>query len=296
MSIADSFKLLCLNLSIHPDVVEIIQYRYQRITKTINLEYRGINSSTQHSLYVGSYGRDTEINTSDIDVLVILPFSVYDRFNKYSTNGQSALLQEVKEAVRKTYSITHLRADGQVIVLHFEDSIIYEIVPCFLNKDNESFTYPDTHDGGSWKVTNPRAEIKAVNDANISCNKNLKRLCRMLRAWKSTNKVDICGLLIDTLAHNFLSQYEWRNKSYLWYDWISRDCFKYLMDQDTNQLYWRAVGSGQHVWRTGKFENKAKAAYEHSLAAIAAYSNGQYWAATKEWREIYGNKFPAIQS
>ena len=292
MSVADSFSTFCSNIYILQSSISSIRDRYQLITKRINLDYWSIDSNIQHSLYVGSYGRDTDIHTSDIDVLVILPASVYQKFNKYSTGGQSALLQEVKEVIKKTYSTTHIRADGQVIVLSFSDSIVFEIVPCFLNKDNLTFTYPDTNNGGSWKITNPLAEIKAINDGNILYNKNLKRLCRMLRAWKEKNDVRISGLLIDTLAYNFISQWEYRYKSFMYYDWMSRDCFEYLKKQDPNQTYWKAVGSGQCVWRAGAFENKAKTAYEHSVEAITSTSDGYLWAATQEWREIYGSKFP----
>lgn len=296
MSVADSFSTFCSNIYIPQSAVDCIRDRYQLITKRINIDYWGIDSNIQHSLYVGSYGRDTDIHTSDIDVLVILPVSVYQRFKKYSTGGQSALLQEVKEIIKKTYSTTHIRADGQVIVLRFADGIIFEIVPCFLNDDDLTFTYPDTNNGGSWKITNPREEIKAINDGNKLYNKNLKRLCRMLRAWKEKNDVKIGGLLIDTLAYNFISSWEYRDKSFMYYDWMSRDCFEYLKNQDPNQTYWKAIGSRQHVWRSGSFESKAKTAYELSVKAIKSTSDGYFWTATQEWREIYGSKFPVILS
>lgn len=78
----------------------MIQYRYSQITKRINIDYYNSSSSTAHSLYVGSYGRDTEIFTSDIDVIVQLPYATYEKFNNYSGNGQSALLQEVKNVFK----------------------------------------------------------------------------------------------------------------------------------------------------------------------------------------------------
>lgn len=35
--------------------------------------------------------------------------------------------------------------------------------------------------------------------------KNLRHLCKMARAWKNKNGVNMGGLLIDTLAYRFLS-------------------------------------------------------------------------------------------
>ena len=48
-------------------------------------------------------------------MLVQLPYDTYIRFNNYASNGQSALLQEVKNVIAKTYSSTYLKADGQII-------------------------------------------------------------------------------------------------------------------------------------------------------------------------------------
>ena len=67
MSISNDFSTFCSNMRMNSDTVSKIQSRYKQITKRINIDYYGIISETQNSLYVGSYGRGTEIFTSDID-------------------------------------------------------------------------------------------------------------------------------------------------------------------------------------------------------------------------------------
>lgn len=114
----------------------------------------------------------------------------------------------------------------------------------------------------------------------------------MARAWKDTWNVPIGGLLIDTLAHNFLSQWEYKDKSYVYYDWMSRDFFAYLKDQNPDKNYWLALGSNQYVYRKGSFEYKALRCYNISLEAISYQNNDQYWSAKQKWREIYGTKYP----
>lgn len=292
MSIADKFKTFSDDIRIESDVVDNISYRYKRITKRLNTEFRDTTSETSNSLYVGSYGRDTDIDVSDVDMLYILPYWVYERFNNYSGNGQSALLQEVKQAVEKTYN-SYMRADGQVIKINFTDGVIFELVPCFKNTD-DSFTFPDTNNGGSWKTTNPKPEIAEIRRANYyDCNSNLKRLCRMARAWKDKWDVPIGGLLIDTLAHRFLTNWQYRDKSYMYYDWMTRDFFKYLKDQNEDQNYWLSPGANQYVWRKGKFEYKAKRCYNIALEALEHEDKNQEWSANQKWREIYGTKFPS---
>ena len=290
MSIAEKFKNFNKNIKILDDDKWTISYRYKQITRRLNLDFWDWNCDISHSLYVGSYGRGTAIHVSDIDILFQLPYEVYQQYNNYKGNGQSALLQAVKESLKKTYSTSYIKGDGQVVGINFNDGISFEIVPCFLN-DNGSFTYPDTHNGGSWKVTNPKPEIEEIKDKDKEWNGNLKNLCRMARAWKDEWDVPMGGLLIDTLAYNFLKNWEYIDKSYLYYDWMVRDFFQFLANQDENQDYWRAVGSGQYIWRKGKFEYKAKQCYKLVLDAMVYEIDKFEYSANKKWKEIFGNKF-----
>jgi len=290
MSIANWFETFNQNLRMSKDTVDNISYRYKRITKQLNKDFYNSESEVNHSLYVGSYGRGTDIVVSDVDMIFQLPYSEYVKYDAYSGNGQSSLLQAVKNSIEKTYK-SSIRADGQVIVISFTDGIVFELVPAFINNDN-SYTFPDTNDGGSWKKTNPRPEIAEITAKNNQWNKNLKRLCRMARAWKYKWDVPIGGLLIDTLAYNFMSDYEYKDKSFLYYDYISRDFFKYLSEQNSEQNYWLSPGARQYVWRKGKFEYKAKQCYNLALEAIEKEKDYPYTAKSK-WREIYGTKYPA---
>ncbi|BFH60508.1 SMODS domain-containing nucleotidyltransferase [Paenibacillus azoreducens] len=293
MSVSDYFSQFCSNLRMSDSTVSTIQQRYKQITKRINIDYWNSTSDTTHSLYVGSYGRGTDIWTSDIDMIVQLPYATYKKFNNYSGNGQSALLQEVKGVLQKTYSSSYIKGDGQVVGINFTDNINFEIVPAFINDDNRSYTYPDTNNGGSWKTTDPRKEIDAMNERNKDTNKNLKRLCRMARAWKGYCDVPMSGILIDTLAYKFIGQWEYKDKSYLYYDYMSRDFFKYLKDTDTDQNYWLAPGSGRYVWKDKNFQSKAATAYNNSITAIEHESKNQTSTAKLTWRKIYGTKFPS---
>lgn len=59
-----------------------------------------------------------------------LPYSTYEKFNAYKSNGQSALLQEVKGVLQKTYSTSYVKGDGQVIGINFwsTDARILELI------------------------------------------------------------------------------------------------------------------------------------------------------------------------
>lgn len=292
MALADWFNAFCSNLQVQDSGT--ISTRYKNITRRLNTDFWTTTSDVAHSLYVGSYGRNTAISGfSDLDMLFQLPYSEYEKYNNYSGNGQSALLQVVKTSIEKTYSTTSIRADGQVIIVPFTDGISFEVVPAFINK-NDSYTFPDANNGGSWRTTNPKPEIQAIRDRDNVCNGNLVPLCRMMRAWKRKWDVPIGGLLIDTLAYQFIENWGYKDKSYLYYDYMCRDFFKWMADQDKDQEFWKAPGSGQYVYGKGLFQYKATRCYNISLDAIAYETAAlkREWSAKQKWRDIFGNDYP----
>ena len=115
MSVSDKFSTFCTNLRMSDAVISNISYRTKQITKRINSDFRGIDSDTRYSLFVGSYGRGTDIHVSDIDLIVQLPYEEYAKYDSYTTNGQSALLQAVRNSIAKTYSSSYISGDGQVV-------------------------------------------------------------------------------------------------------------------------------------------------------------------------------------
>lgn len=292
MGLAEWFSGFCSNLTVKDGGT--ISTRYRNITKRLNTDFWGVNSEIYHSLYVGSYGRNTATNgLSDVDMIFELPYSEYTKYNNYLGNGQSALLQSVKRSIEKTYGTTSIRGDGQVILVPFLDGITFEVLPAFINGD-DSYTFPDANNGGRWRITNPKPEISAIKSRNTLTNKNLVQLCRMTRAWKRKWNVPISGLLIDTLAYQFIENWGHRDKSYLYYDFMSRDFFNWMAEQDTSREYWRAPGSGQFVYGKGLFQFKARQCYNIALEAIdhELATPKREWSAKQKWREIYGTTFP----
>lgn len=295
MALADWFRAFCAELQVKN--AASISTRYKRITQRLNTDFWDTTSDVAHSLYVGSYGRNTAINGfSDLDIIFELPNALYHQYSRHQGNGQSALLQAVRVSMQRTYPTSDVGGDGQVVVVKFDDNMTFEVVPAFLNDDKSSYTYPNANAGGSWKTTNPRPEIAAIRTRNNVCNGNLVPLCRMMRAWKNQWDVPIGGLLLDTLAYQFIETHEHRDKSFVYYDYICRDLFRYMADQDRTQAYWRAPGSGARVDRKGKFEFKATRCYNIAMEAIVHEQHkpdSQAWAAKQKWREIFGTTFPA---
>lgn len=239
---------------------KLISTRYKCVTKAINREFWNSISDTAHSLYVGSYGRGTAINTSDIDIMVILPKSEYYRYDNLNGNGQSRLLQALRKALLKSYPNSNIRADGQIVKIKFYDGMKFEILPAFENKylwDDSTYIYPDSNMGGRWLSTNPKKEQEAMKDKNSYnfTNGLLMDTCKHMRKIRDLHfkSYTLSGIVIDSFAYHAIQGWCWarearegesntsNNKSY------EEILYDYYVDHCSYITTLTAPGSGDSV-------------------------------------------------
>lgn len=292
MGVGDWFQTFCGNIRIGAEKRGSIAYRTGRIVGQLNVDLRNLDSKTSYRFYVGSYGRSTAIpSVSDVDLLYQLPAALYERFDKYQGNGQSALLAHVRSSIQNTYPTTKIGGDGQVVVIVFDDGVTFEVLPAFLNKA-DGYTFADTNGGGSWRTCQPKQEMEAFGVRNSACNGNLVELARMTRAWRDQNSVSMSGMLIDTLTYQFIGSWQYRDKSYVYYDWMTRDFFEFLAGQSATQTYWSAPGSGSRVYGSG-FQYKARQGELRIREAIDNQQQNYDYTAKQIYRGLYGSAFPS---
>ena len=288
MNTSETFNEFLSNLIIQNK--DEISGKYNTITKALNKWFYDKDSETDNSLQVGSYGRKTAVNgVSDLDMIFELSSDTYSQYNSYVSNGQSALLQDVKKAILKTYSSTEVRGDGQVVVVEFSNYVV-EVCPVFLQSDG-TYKYPDSNGGGKWKITNPRPEISELNSFNDVTNGNLKNLTKITRAWKNKCGVKIGGLLIDTLCYEFLkAKTNHHSTTMSNYDILVKDFFEFLKDYSTDREHWFAPGSNQKVFKKqSNFISKAKKAHTNVVEAIDKKENDTVYVI---WKKVFGYPFP----
>lgn len=297
MTTASLFNQFIRN--IHIKNADEISENYNKVTKALNEYYYESESTSTHCRQIGSYGRKTGINgISDLDMAFELPKATYDKFNAYSTGGQTALLQEVKKAIQNVYDNDQVKADGQIVGIDL-DGFRIEVLPTFYLNTNDDgkldydiYTFPDTKFGGRWKETKPKLEIEETRNLNNEYGHDTYRhLCRMVRAWKNHVGAKCSGLWIDTLSYNFLKQSEnYKNISYKNYGELIKDFFKYLSDQydlKPDQKIWKAPGSNQNVHGSWQNHRKMKKAYQLCLEATKDDS-----IANENWSKVFGVNFP----
>lgn len=250
---------------------QTISKRYHIVTRAINREFWQSESDTLHSFYVGSYGRRTAINTSDIDILVELPTGDYEKFSSVSSNGPSRLLQAVRTAIKKSYPTSDVRADGQIIKINFHDGILFELLPAFKEENywtkEVSYIYPNSNMGGSWQSTNPKAEQEAMKQKNSKSESNglLLATCRHFRYIRDTyyKSYKLSGIVIDSFVQTAMQNWRYVEKqsgtsNTESYEQVLLDYYNSKVMDGLDFLLLRAPGSGQLVDTNDSFETLGK--------------------------------------
>lgn len=286
MTTSQAFRKLLSNIVLDND--DQLSNRYCEITKKLNQRFRNTGSEVTNSLRVGSYGRYTGIKgISDLDMLYIMPDNLWDTYK----NEQGKLLRDTRDTLQERWPNTDIHIDSPVVVLNFKN-FKFEIQPVFTDyevDDNLPFYwFPDTKDA-RYKKTKPRHEQAEMTRFRNEYGDTHRWLCKIMRAWKNTSGLAMSGLLMDTLAYNFLNAKTcYRTASLSQFDAVVRDFFAFLKDQP-KQEYYVALGSNQRVYVKHPFKTKARSAWILAKAAIAEKEEVK---CHDIWRNIFGSAFP----
>jgi hypothetical protein len=288
MTVSDRFNTFLWNIKLSDAQASDGATKHGGVRDCLNQNYYGYTSTSGNSFLVGSWGKSSEVRPPrDIDVMFVLPDSVYARFQQRPGNKQSQLLQEVKNVLSRWYSSTTMRADGQVVMVGFTTYAV-EVVPAFVLTTGQ-YWICDTNGGGRYKTTDPRAEIANVSNSNAKTKNNTRDLIRMMKAWQSYCSVPIKSFWFELLAIDFLSTWQYSGNSATYYDWMTRDFFRYLIGRAFSTVYapgtWEAMSIGD-AWKS-----RAETAYSRAVKACE-YESGYPYLAGAEWQRIFGTDIP----
>ena len=259
------------------------------VVNCLNRHYYLAPSDTDNSFLIGSWAKDTAVRPPrDVDLYFLLPQAVYQRFQGYAWNRQSALLQEVKDVLTATYPNTDMRGDGQVVLVRF-GSYSVEVVPAF-SLLGGGYWICDTHNGGSYKTTQPWAEVVHIDTVNKETNGNLRPLIRMLKVWKEQCSVPIKSFQLELVAADFLRQSPWRHYDFFWFDWIVRDFFAYLYNCANTDV--AVPGTPERIPLGADWQSRTQSAHDLAVKACSYEMHNLVAAAGDEWHKIFGSQIP----
>lgn len=264
--------------------------KYKGVVSCLNSAYYGTDSETDHAFYIGSWAKLTRIRPPrDVDLYFELPDHVYHRFELYSGNKQSALLQEVKNKLLASYPSSTIKGDGPVVIAAFTTFNV-EVVPAFTSAEDRTYWVPITKNDGSYKKTKPKHEADSISEADQRNNNNVRRLVRMLKCWQAECSVPLRSFYLELLAINFLDQWPHKAQSYFYYDWMCRDFFSWLITKTNTYLV--APGTYEYMPIGDAWKSKAESAHSRAIKACDYERPGQEIEAGEEWQKIFGNYIP----
>lgn len=275
MSIQEQFERFYENIKLTPSQREDAKTKYTGVCKKLHDHYypdAEYDGSTK--LLIGSYGKQTHIRPArDVDVIFIMPPEKFEQYDDNQSNGQSQLLQDVKEILEEKYPDTPIRAFGKVVVIEFSDTKHnVELLPAWANEDR-TFTIPNSEGGGSWERWDPRSEIQKIQDSD-SRTRRTRALVRMIKKWSENCTAELKSYQIEEKVLDFFANDEFSDKVY---PVLVRDFFEYFYQTTSDEDLRSHLNTAL---------NRAKKACEFE-------GNGNVEKATEEWKKVFGDDFPA---
>ncbi len=278
------FKQFCEDIRLTPNQNDDAKTKYANVCKTLHKEYYELEYDGKTKLLFGSYKTKTNIRPltemQDVDVIFKIPQETFDKFDDYESNGQAALLQEIKNILKDTYSTTDkIRAWAKVVLVKMAGGTHnVEVLPALEKKDG-TFIIPNSENDGSWENLDPRKQIDEFQTLNDNTNGLTAELGRMMKSWKNTSSMAYSSyeLLSDIMA--FLETEFTEGADYVDYCEVVKNFFDYLKSNrnDSNT------------------ESYIKTAYNRAVKAIEYMDNDKPKEASEEWRKVFGDKFPKVK-
>ncbi|MDB5264654.1 MAG: hypothetical protein JWN64_225 [Parcubacteria group bacterium] len=267
--------------------------KYNGVSKALHdAYYPNTTYDGSTKLLVGSYGKATYIRPPrDIDILFQMPATEFKRFDSLAGNKQSQLLQEIRSALKSTYTTTEvIKAFGKVVVIEFADNTHnVELLPAWKLVDG-TFRIPDTENGGSWQIYDPVREMQYIRDSSKKTGKTLD-LVRFCKKWADHCGVPIKSFVIEVLVVQYLDSLG---------DAISGKGYAILVNGFFEYLLTRVNGtvitaSGEAISLGNAWQSRVETAGARAAKALDFDNNGDLPEASMEWRKVFGDNFPSAE-
>jgi len=279
-----NFRDFLSNITLTEKQTEDAKTKYIGVCKKLYSKfYKGEYDDSKKFLF-GSYKTKTNIrplsDSQDVDILFKIPEEVFDKYNNYTSNGQAALLQEIRNILKEKYTTTDkIKAWGKVVLIEFEENHHnVEVLPA-LEQDDKTFLIPNSENGGSWDIFDPRKELDHFTNSKNATLGLTRDLAKMLKAWTHNTlsmEYQSYKRLEDII--NFLNEYYPKGKGTTSYAKIVFDYFDYMKLECDNSI-----------------KSHIEKALSRAQKAIEFQDNNKPREASEEWRKIFGNDFPLIK-
>lgn len=253
--------------------------KYEGVCACLDKHFYDSAYNENHKFLFGSYKLRTPVRPivpeQDVDVLFKIDYSTYVKYQ----NNPAGLLQEVRKALKEKYTTTDtIKAWGKVVLIQFSDGTHnVEVLPAYETASGK-FYIPNTENGGSWNVFDPRTPIKSFQDSNQSSNSLTQELTKMIKAWKqNTATLEYKSYRIAEDVTTFVNNIYPDGAEIGSYLSVIKNFFTYIFNRISS-----ADARYSHI-NTAK--TRVDRAYQYE-------EDGKRIEASEELRKIFGDVFP----
>jgi hypothetical protein len=111
----------------------------------------------------------------------------------------------------------------------------------------------------------------------------------MLKAWKYECNVELKSISLEVLAVIFVNQWQFRNQTVFYYDWMVRDFFQMLLLYVNGRT--RVPGTEEWIELGDCWRTKVQSAFDRAVKACEFEKEDKPYSATLEWQKIFGPTF-----
>ena len=282
-TVSEAFRQFRSNLEITSLQEATTSTRQQNVRDAVEADF-----TVLESFLTGSYRRNTMIaplKDADVDVFVVLDPKYY------AANNQRTLLISVMATLKKEYPTTpQIKPDGQAVTISFKDFKV-DVVPGFYRRDG-GFLIPDAN-RNLWIATNPKKHVELWSESNKIHNGSLVPMIKMLKCWNRENGGLLRSFHLEVLARDVFQGVEITDYS---------SGARWFFDKARAKVWTKISDPAGYADDVAPYLTKAEADrviaaldrdYQKAIGAESHAAYGYERTAIEEWKQIFGDYFPA---
>jgi hypothetical protein len=112
----------------------------------------------------------------------------------------------------------------------------------------------------------------------------------MMKRWQDYSNAPMKSFWIELLVIDFLTTWEHRGHSSVYYDWMVRDFFRYIITKASGWVY--VPGTYESIFLGDAWKSKAQMAFGRAVKACEHEGAERPYSAGEEWQKIFGTDIP----
>lgn len=288
-TIADSFQDLLSELEPSEGAVDSAEGHIASIRSRLEKTF-----DISKTMRVGSYARDTFIEgQSDVDMFAVIRRDNVRWGDRYTAS--TTVLDRVRGALEDRFSATHIRRDGQAVVIRFTDGNV-DVVPAVFARwsDDKHPVYGIPDGSGGWLETSPSLHNAYLRRADHTAGGKLRGTARLLKFWRHCRspEIPLSSFYIEmVLAADEVCP---TAKSYAWcvanaYRALARRECRAI--RDPKGVSGLIPGVGTEVQRARALD-AVRYARDHAQLALDARRDDDIDEARRQWDLVFNSEFP----